>query len=567
MHRTFMTTTTRHQTYLDGYWDFVIDPNDIGVDESWYQSFPEHSQQVWVPGVWNTVRGYMNYEGAAWFRTRFDTRTCSALLVQFSAATHLANVWMDGELLGEHYGSFLPFSFLVPQPETGSHELVVRVDNTHDLIGTIPSARLDWFKYGGIIRPVWVEEICGSGYISSYKLTADVRGGRCILQTTIELQNLYDKTLDSACAVLLDGAEIHTEPVHLNAGDSLALKFDSSLANCSQWSPDHPSLHQVELCFAQDNLIERVGFRHLQIEDGAVLLNGQPLALRGVHRHDDHPEWGFAVPAPIILSDLDLVQDLGLNALRTAHYPSDQRLLDLCDERGIMVIEEIPLSNFSAEQLAIDIITDRASAMLWAMIQRDVNHPSIWAWSLLNECDTSSAEGYSTVECLAATAREADSSRPITYASRDALQDISFDLVDFVTVNAFFGWYSFDFTWPAFLDRIRMRIGSKPLLVGEFGAEGLYGCRTLEDDVMWSEEYQRKVVCECADQLMARSDLVGFYIWQFCDSRTDSGINALSRPRCYNNKGLLDEYRRPKLVYYALRDLLRGICTQQPRLL
>ncbi|MHB9032836.1 MAG: glycoside hydrolase family 2 protein [Anaerolineae bacterium] len=567
MHRTFKTTSSRFQTYLDGYWDFITDPQDTGVDEGWYQTFPSKCQQVWVPGVWNTVRGYMNYEGVAWYRRRFDNLTCSALVVQFAAVTHLANVWLDGELLGEHYGGFLPFSFLVPQPECASHELVVRVDNTHDLTGTIPSARLDWFKYGGIPRPVWIDQIPGAGYISAYKLIPDVRGGRCHLQAALDLQNLSDTPLEDDLVIRLDGEVIQSEHLRINTGDTLVRRFERSLPNISQWSPEQPLLHQVEITFGGDSQIERVGFRHLEIDGSAILLNGQPLKLRGVHRHDDHPEWGFAVPEHLLLRDLELVQNLGLNALRTAHYPSDQRMLDLCDERGLMVIEEIPLADFSAEQLAIDIIADRASAMLWAMIQRDVSHPCIWSWSVMNECDTTAVEGYNVVEQLVTTAHEADPSRPVTFASRDALQDICFGLVDFVTVNAFFGWYSFDFTWPAFLDRVRNRIADKPLLVGEFGAEGLYGCRTLEENVMWSEEYQRQVVCDSAEYLLSRSDLVGFYIWQFCDSLADGGIHALTRPRSYNNKGLLDEYRRPKLVYYGLRDLLSGACAQQPRLL
>lgn len=563
MHRTFRTSTSRRQTYLDGFWDFITDPDDVGVDQEWYAAFPKGGRQVYVPGVWNMMPGNLHYEGPAWYRKRFEIGSCQALRVQFAAVTHLANVWLDGELLGEHYGGFLPFGFVLPAPEPGRHELVVRVDNTHDMVGSLPSANLDWARYGGIPRPVWLEELASSVLIASCRLVPDVISGQCQIVASLELQNLCDTPLQETLTILVGGDEVFAEPVALAPNDTVQRVLKLKLGSRALWSPESPALYYVELRFGGDNLFERVGFRHLEINGSQVLMNGAPLRIRGVNRHDDHPDWGFAIPEPITLRDLDLLRDLGMNALRTAHYPSDERMLDLCDERGILVIEEIPLSGFSASQLAIDMIADRACAMLWGMIQRDAGHPAIWAWSLLNECGTDTMEGYAVVERLSATARDLDPSRPITYASKDALNDICFSLVDLVTVNAFFGWYSFDFTWPAYLERVRRRIGGKPLLVGEFGAEGLYGFRSLEENVMWSEEYQRKVVCESAAQLLEQDDLVGFYVWQFCDSRSDSGIHALNRPRTFNNKGLLDEYRRPKLVFYALRDLLNRVCPQQ----
>jgi beta-glucuronidase len=567
MHRTFKTSSLRQQTYLEGYWDFIVDPNDRGLDEGWYEHFPAGSQQVWVPGVWNTLRNYLNYEGVAWYHSSLSISECGAAVIQFAAVTHQANIWLDGEPLGEHYGSFLPFRFLLVQPEAGVHDLIVRIDNTHDMTSTIPSAILDWFRYGGIPRPVWLEQLAGPGYIANFKLFPTYTGSRCVLRVNADVFNLTDQVIDQAWELWVDNRLVAGDTVHVLPQDTLPVSTTITLPQGRLWSPNEPNLYQVRLQFAHDDLIDRIGFHQLELAGRQILLNGTPLQISGVNRHEDHPEWGFAIPEHLTLRDLELVNDLHVNSIRTAHYPCDQRLLDLCDERGILTIEEIPLSHFGADQLAIDIIADRASAMLWGTINRDINHPCIWAWSLLNECDTTSVEGRNVVEQLANTAREADPSRPITYATNQALRDICFDLVDFVTVNAFFGWYSYDFTWPAFLDRLRSKIGDKPLLLGEFGAEGLYGFRALEEDVMWSEEYQRKVVCECVKHLKQRDDLLGFYVWQFCDSRTDGGIHALGRPRTYNNKGLLDEYRRPKLVYYALRELLSPSGPQQIKLM
>ena len=546
----------RKCTYLDGTWDFAVDPNDVGLGAGWYESFPQNALAMWVPGVWNTSRPYLNYEGVGWFRTRLSLSKCAAAVIHFASVTHQANVWLDGEPLGEHYGGFLPFSFLLVQPEPGQHELVVRVDNTHDMVSTIPSARLDWCRYGGISRPVWLEELQGPGYVASLRITPVV-GDRATLRVRSELINLSETALDEAWTLYVDGEAVLSRAVHLAPGGSEVLLFAQELRDVRLWSPDDPQLYRIRLAFAGDDLIERTGFREIKVVGRQVLLNGEPIRILGVNRHEAHPEWGFALPQHLMLRDLDVTRDLGANAIRGSHYPNDQRFLDLCDERGVLFMEEIPLWGFTREQMARDIIGDRASAMLWAMIDRDVNHPCIWAWSLLNECATDAPEGHMLLQRLVDTAHEADPTRPVTFASNRNLDDICFDLVDLVCVNAYYGWYTHDLTWPEFLDKIRAGIGSKPLIVTEFGAGAIPGWRALGEDVYWSEEYQCKVLTNAIDQFLRRDDLLGFYIWQLFDTRSDRAL-ALRRPRGYNNKGLLDQYRRPKLAYHAVKGLLTG---------
>lgn len=558
MQRTFATTTTRKQTNLEGRWDFIPDPGDVGIAEGWYARFPASGREMWVPGVWNTCREYLNYEGVAWYRTRFSIGACAVALVCFAAVTHQANVWLDGEPLGEHYGGFLPFCFSIPAPESGEHELVVRVDNTHDMANTIPSANLDWFRYGGIHRPVWAEELPGPGHICGLRLTPVVGQGKATLRVRAELTNAGDGTLNERWTLYLDEQPVRSGHVRLDPAEAQVLLFAVDVPDARLWSPDDPQLYTVRLAFGGDDIIDRTGFRELEVSGSDILLNGTPLRIRGVNRHEDHPDWGFALPPHLMLRDLELLADMGATSIRGAHYPNDQRLLDLCDERGILFMEEIPLWGLAREQMTQDIIVNRASAMLWAMIERDSNHPCIWAWSVLNGCATDSPEGRLVVERLIDTAREADPTRPVTYATNRNLHDICLDLVDVVCVNAYYGWYSHDLTWPEFLDRMRAQVGAKPMLVTEFGAGAIYGFHALEDGVIWSEEYQQRLLVDCVQHFCQRTDLAGFYVWQFCDTRSDGGERALRRPRSYNNKGLVDEYRRPKLAYEALRDLLRG---------
>lgn len=564
MQRTFVTSTRRRQCDLEGAWAFQADPQDVGLTEEWYRSFPAGEVSMWMPGVWNSHRSYLNYEGVGWLRRSFVSGTCPAAVLHFGGVTHQANVWLDGEPLGEHYGGHLPFSFLLAGLEPGVHDLAVRIDNTHDMVSTIPSANLDWHRYGGISRPVWIEELVGPGYICSLRLTPVLHHGQAILKVRAEVVNLTDEPLDDVCVLAIEGAERYREAVHLEIGGSQVLLFAVTVPDAEPWTPTNPRLYTAALAFAGDEVIERTGFREIRVEGTQILLNGEPLVVRGVNRHEDHPDWGPALPEHLMIRDLDLLRDLGANAIRGSHYPQDPRMLDLCDERGILFVEEIPLWGFKPEQLGIDLIGDRAAAMMWAMVDRDVNHPCIWAWSVLNECGTEAPEGRAVVERLVETVRELDDTRLVTYASDRWCRDICYDLVDVVCINAYYGWYRHDLSWPAFLDRMRAKIGQKPMIVSEFGAGALFGYHALEEGVMWSEEYQRDLLQECLLHFMGRSDLAGFFVWQFFDMRTDGGARALGRPRSFNNKGLLDEYRRPKLAYYAVRDLLhRGASSSE----
>lgn len=559
MHRTFCTSRKRYSQSLEGIWDFAPDPDDRGISEGWYLRFPQERHPMWVPGVWNTLRPFLNYEGPAWLRCRFVTPACRAMLVRFSAVTHQANVWLDGEPLGEHYGGFLPFSFVAPEPQAGEHELIVRVDNTHDAHYTIPSDNLDWFRYGGIPRPVSVELLQGPVYIEALRLTPLLNGEQAALNVRAELISLSNRPEEQRWTLWMDNERLRTDVLTLEPGEAQVLMFGVEMDAVERWSPDHPRLYTIRLELPGDDAIERTGFREVRVQGTRVLLNGEPLRIVGVNRHEDHPDWGFALPEHLMLRDLALLQEWGGNAIRGSHYPNDQRFLDLCDERGILFMEEIPLWGYTAAQLGHDILADRAAAMAWAMADRDVNHPCIWAWSVLNECATDTLEGEALVSRLVESVREVDRTRPITYASDRGLNDRCFDLVDFVCLNAYYGWYSHDLTWPQFLDRMRQRIGAKPMLVTEFGAGAIYGWRTTEPGVLWSEEYQADLLVNCISHFMARDDLVGFYVWQFFDTRTDGGAGkrrALGRPRNYNNKGLLNEYRHPKLAYHRTRELL-----------
>ncbi|MHB1296630.1 MAG: glycoside hydrolase family 2 protein [Anaerolineae bacterium] len=551
MHRRFATSQLRRPTSLDGWWDFCTDPSDQGVSESWYNQFPDAEATLWVPGVWNTRRGFEQYAGPAWYRRRFTTGQCLAVVLRFGAITHQSNVWLDGEPVGDHYGSFLPFSFLLPRLPAGSHELVVRVDNATDMAGTVTPPGISGRRYGGILRHVWVEELDGPAHVAALRVTPVVKRSRATLRVRAELQNLTERPLNDTWTLYLDDAPIRSGLLHLDPRDVQVLLFAVNV-RVEDWSPQNPRLYHVRLAFGGDDTIERTGFRDLRIEGDQVLLNGVPLHIRGIDRHEEHADWGYAVPGHLLARDLDLIQDVGANAIRGVHYPEDELLLDLCDERGILFMEGVPLCGCGQEHLRNDIMGDRASAMLWAMISRDVSHPCIWAWSLLEDCATDSSEGYAVVEQLVETAREADPTRPLTFASSCGLADTCLDMVDLACVNVACARQENGLptpaAWAALLDGLRDQLGGKPLLAMGVCPADFVGPQGPSDEAAGA-------FGDAVRSLMQREDLVGFSIRTFADTQDESPCLCTSGWDV-GEMGLLDGYRRPKWAWAVLRALL-----------
>lgn len=165
MIRLFDTHPSRSRQALDGLWQFKTDPHNVSAVEKWQASFPKETDKVYVPSCWNNQLGFYDYEGTVWYSRTFESTDITMKLI-FHGVTGEAKVYLDGELLGSHYGGFTGFEFLLEDLMPGLHHLAVSVDNTHDDMNTIPLAEVDWYHYGGISRGVelvsmpdqWIED-------------------------------------------------------------------------------------------------------------------------------------------------------------------------------------------------------------------------------------------------------------------------------------------------------------------------------------------------------------------------------------------------------------------------
>lgn len=555
MGRLFDEHIKRQVKSLDGAWKFRTDPENRGIEDKWFSS-EIGGETVHVPSVWNQ-RKLLQYEGACWYEKSFYING-GCIKLCFGAVMTEADVWLDGEYLGNHYGGFCQFDFTVNDVEAGWHRLTLRVSNAFDK-HSIPQAFVDWYHYGGIIRSVTVETldgVCITGKKLEYTLSDDRASASCKL--FVSLTN-YGECDSTAFTATIGDKEIYADKIELSCGETLELEIPFELDGVRIWDLFKPELYMLDLNTDTDDLRDRVGFRAIEVKNGKILLNGRETEIMGVNRHEEYPEFGFAFPQSLMKKDLDLITDMGCNFIRGSHYPQSREFLDLLDENGILFWSEIPIwgCGFSEETLGDPIVVERGLKMHREMLKYYYDHPSIVMWGMHNEILSNTKAGYDMSKLYYEYLKENGGNRLVVYASHIPSSDISLEFTDVICLNQYHGWYlgGLD-SWQGVLDRFSARqkqlgLEDKPVIMSEFGAAALYGCHD-EDGILWSEEYQAKLISHCLELFHSYPTMAGAFIWQFSDGRTAREAN-LTRARGFNNKGLVNEHRKPKLAYYAAK--------------
>lgn len=552
MIRTFKTHYVRKQMELtESLWEFEPCAGNYAG-----QKFP-----VAVPGCWENHPLFADYRGEGIYRKTFQAQ--GNVRIECKGVSHTATVYLDGHEIGHHYNAYTPFSVVVSDLEPGRHMLEIKADNRFhkDSALHVPN---DYMSYGGISRGVVVEELSDlyleyvhvKTYRENEQWHVQVKAAVNVLkvgQNDEEDITIQGKIKDTAFEwKLTDTAKKHYE-----------FCTDLKIDGIEEWSPETPVLYQVELQMLRedeviDDLIERFGFREICVQGKYVLLNGKRLRIKGICRHEDHPDYGCALPYQTIYNDLVLIRQMGANSIRTAHYPNDEIFLDLCDELGILVWEENHARGLEEDRMKHPLFEEQAEQVIREMIFYHYNHPSIFIWGILNECASETLFGRSCYEKQFRLIREMDDSRPCTFASCKFFGDICFDLPDVISCNLYPRWYV-DKPVRDYLNEVYDWIvedgngKGKPFIVSEIGAGGLYGCRNAYHG-KWTEEYQADALSEQVSECLKFSESMGVYIWQFCDVRVSSEWFA-GRPREMNNKGVVDEYRRPKAAYGRVKEI------------
>ncbi|MBN1137218.1 MAG: beta-galactosidase [Anaerolineae bacterium] len=556
MSRRYREHDLRCVSSLDGVWDFAflgdVDPDEIDIRSIRYDD------RMAVPGCFDATPAYAGRRGLVAYRTDVLFHDGTPHRIVFDGVHHWCRVFIDGRPLRDHVGGFTRFHADIVRHEPGEAELIVLVDNRFDWERCpLHMKYYDWYHYGGISRPVewhhlgrlWIDGIrVVTEDVAARRLALSIQYGGIEPPGPVELK------------IVCDGQEVHGEQVELPEAIG-CLNRSIELPGVALWSPDAPNLHDLHVRLGQDDLRTRVGIRQVEVEGQQILINDQPQRLLGFCRHEAHPQFGCALPDEILVADVQQLKDLGCNFVRGSHYPQDPRFLDLCDEVGLAVWNEAIGWQHTAEHLTDPHFVNAELAHMDEMVAMSANHPSVIMWGILNESHSQIEECRPAYERLLGRLRELDPTRPVTYASNHPFDDICFDLADVISINTYPGWYVGEIDKIADnLDHIIRHLnivgqGNKPLIISEIGAGAIPGWRDW-NGARWTEQYQVKLLDAVLRHLFIDTQRTcGISLWQFCDCRSsEEGSRILRRPRGFNNKGIVDEYRRPKLAYETVKQ-------------
>ena len=419
--------TGRSVVSLDGTWKFQLIDRPGDAPEQWQVA--DTSSEPWrgisVPGVWtrqNTgdLPHYTNVQ-MPWpgnppnvppenptglYRCAFDRPAGERVVLEIGGFESLLLVWCNGTFVGMAKDSRLASSFdITAVAEEGTNELAILVSRWSD--ATWIEDQDHWF-HGGIHRSVTVTGM-NDVRLEDVVVVADYDAatGRGSLRVETELgasTNLGEgwSTVISAPELDLDSSEaVPPSPPALGI-DSLAFTyiFDGLIARhehtaiaVEPWSAERPHLYDLTITLVDpsgriaETVTDRIGFRRVEVVDRKLMINGAKVMINGVNRHDHHPDTGKTLSSREIRDELVLMKSFNINAIRTAHYPNDPVILDLCDELGLYVIDEANIESHARhDSLAASGMFDTAMLeRVRRMVLRDRSHPCVIGWSLGNE--------------------------------------------------------------------------------------------------------------------------------------------------------------------------------------
>jgi len=347
------------------------------------------------------------------------------VFLRFGAVSSVAEVFLNGKKLCEHKGGYTAFAVELTENLVYEEEnvITVKVDSTER--NDVPpfGYLIDYLCYGGMYREVDLI-VSDSTYVNVMHITPlNVMDEKKKVEVT-----LFVNALKVECGVpfkveLLDGEHIiaYCETVvDICEGDSKLQLSLEEVQGCTLWEPDSPQLYNVRATLGDTVVMERFGFRKIEFTSTGFLLNDKKMKLVGLNRHQSYPYVGYAMPKRAQEKDADILKnEIGINIVRTSHYPQSKHFLDKCDELGLLVFEEIPgwqyIGDEQWKQLSINNVED--------MIMEGYNHPSIVLWGVrINE----SQNDYEFYQRTNAKAHEMDSTRPtggVKYIERADFQE------------------------------------------------------------------------------------------------------------------------------------------------
>lgn len=564
---------SREKISLNGLWQVIIDPLENGYynhrwlprEEGFFTNRKmekpsdlveynfDTDYQLTVPGDWNSqMEKLYYYEGTVWYKRSFDYKEEEGknTFLYFEAANYEAQVYLNGEKIGSHIGGYTPFQFDVTgKLKEKDNFLIVKVDNKRKR-EAIPTINTDWWNYGGITRSVHLVST-PKNYIQDYSVQLSKESSRSI-EGWVKLSNSSSN----------DDVQINIKAlkVNINVKAKNGIAYFKVKAKPSLWSPNNPKLYTVNINTKYDKISDEIGFRTIKTEGSKILLNGEPIFLKGISIHEEAPfNSGRVTTKEECLVLLNWAKELGCNFIRLAHYPHSETMVKEAEKMGFLIWSEIPV--YWTVLFDNPDTYKNAENQLTEMISRDKNRAAIVLWSVANETPESTSRN-NFLSSLTKRVKALDSTRLITAAldtqkgngkNERLIEDPLGEFVDVIGINSYCGWYGgspescADWEWANHYD--------KPMIMSEVGAGALQG---LHGDVneRWTEEYQDAVYKYNIEMMKNIDFLAGVSPWILMDFK--SHRRHLRRiQNDFNRKGLISEKGIPKKAFYTLQKFYK----------
>ncbi|MBR6264259.1 MAG: beta-glucuronidase [Prevotella sp.] len=553
---------------LNGKWNYIVDVQEEGfydyrMNENRWGFFinakpqrPEDlieydfdkSPTINVPGDWNTQDDRLFfYEGCVWMKKDFNYTRKSGhrAILYFGAVNYDAVVYVNGKKVGHHEGGFTPFNFDVTDVLVdGSNFVIVKIDNKRKA-ESVPTLIFDWWNYGGITRDVTLLDV-PNVFIENYSLQLLSLEGRRI-GFSVKLN-----TAEAGREVRLSIPELKIKKNIVTDAEGKAVLFMK--AKPQLWSPDNPKLYDVSIVMDGDTICDKIGFRKIETRGKQILLNGEPVFLRGISIHEEKAFGGGRAngkeDAQLLLS---WAKDLGCNFVRLAHYPHNEWMVREAERMGIMVWSEIPCYWTVAWDNPATL--ENARRQLRDMIERDINRANVIIWSIANETPHSSARDIFLTK-QAQYAHQLDSTRLISMAMEvtgasnyvNRLNDNMNKYVDVVSFNQYVGWYRDVHDAPKMKWEIPY---DKPVIISEFGGGAKQGYKGAKNQ-RWTEDFQANLYEENLKMIDKIEGLAGTSPWILKDFRSPRRVLPEIQDY-YNRKGLVGDNGKRKMAFDVLK--------------
>ena len=584
------TTLTRRRISMDGMWKFHLDERSVGENEGWIDGIPGE-EMIPVPASFQdfyTEKDIREYTGDFWYETDFFVPgewEGREILLRFGAATHRASVYVNGILITEHEGGFLPFSAKVTTVVRydSYNKVVVKVNNELNCTNlpcgetiTLPNGKkmskpyFDFFNYAGLQRSVYLLALPGESIVD-FDLDYAIHGKNAEVSYQIRTNG------EHAVQLALFDAKGHC--VAQKDGKEGVLYVE----NARLWQVRNAYLYRLRIRIMDgeeliDEYEQEIGIRTVKVEGPDILINGEPVYLKGFGKHEDSDIVGRGFSIGIMKRDFELMKWIGANSFRTSHYPYSEEIYQMADREGFLIIDEVPavgmfqsLMNFMEastgkqtaffEKETTPVLLKAHLRAIEEMIARDKNHPSVVAWSLLNEPETTNEAAVPYFKEVFDLANKLDmQKRPRTFALiMNSLPDTCkcYQFSDIIALNRYYGWYMkggyeicvAEELFRKEMDAWKEKKLNKPFIFTEYGADTLASEHKLPS-VMWSQEYQDEYLKMTHEVFDSYDFIKGEQIWNFADFQTTEGIMRVNG----NKKGVFTRQRQPKDIAYKLKE-------------